>query len=145
MGKFGDDLYIFRGAQPDGVGYLSLRNQLSVRTVINLRKFHDESEIVERMGMKSFSFPMTVFREIPREKIHEILDIMKNPSNFPVFVHCLQGHDRTGAICACYRIREDGWTLEEAREEMISYGFNRLWEEMKDSIEAFAKGGCRNE
>ena len=40
----------------------------------------------------------------------------------PVFVHCMKGQDRTGVVIAAYRIRRQGWTFDQAYQEMLSYG-----------------------
>ncbi|MBO0722086.1 MAG: dual specificity protein phosphatase family protein, partial [Blastocatellia bacterium] len=42
--------------------------------------------------------------------------------NAPVFVHCRRGSDRTGVIIALYRIKQDGWTAEQAIKEANLYG-----------------------
>lgn len=46
-------------------------------------------------------------------------------SSAPVYVHCLRGKDRTGIVCAAYRMSQ-GWTLERAWDEAVSLGFHLL-------------------
>jgi protein-tyrosine phosphatase len=43
-----------------------------------------------------------------------------------VFVHCRYGDDRTGMMIAAYRMAVEGWTPEEARQEMEKFGFHPM-------------------
>jgi len=38
-------------------------------------------------------------------------------------VHCQRGADRTGTATAVYRICVEGWTREEAIDEMVNGGY----------------------
>lgn len=40
-------------------------------------------------------------------------------------VHCLHGEDRTGMVCAAYRIMVQGWSLDQAVNEMMIMGFHK--------------------
>jgi protein-tyrosine phosphatase len=42
-----------------------------------------------------------------------------------IFVHCRLGDDRTGMMVAAYRMAEEGWTADEAMNEMRSFGFTK--------------------
>jgi tyrosine-protein phosphatase SIW14 len=65
------------------------------------------------------------------ESVKTFLDIMKNPDNYPVLVHCFAGKHRTGAYCAIYRMEMEGWTNEQAIDEMMANGYDLL-DEHKD-------------
>lgn len=41
------------------------------------------------------------------------------------YLHCLHGKDRTGFICAAYRMEVMGWTFKEAVKEMFDLGFHK--------------------
>ena len=60
------------------------------------------------------------------------LKALKETQNHPVFVHCLHGSDRTGVMCAVYRIFFEGWTKNEAIREMTEggYGFHPIWKNL---------------
>ena len=62
---------------------------------------------------------------------------MGDPGRLPVFVHCRQGADRTGMMCAMYRIVVCGWTKPEAIDEMKNGGFdfNPVWDNLVSFIE----------
>ncbi|HYT08985.1 MAG TPA: hypothetical protein VEL77_15175 [Rugosimonospora sp.] len=59
----------------------------------------------------------------------------------PVFVHCLHGSDRTGTLCACWRIHHDGWDFEDAMEEAFTalglQGMHEFW--MAAAVAEFAE------
>jgi protein tyrosine/serine phosphatase len=61
--------------------------------------------------------------------VHEFVDIMADPRNHPVLVHCFAGIHRSGAYCAVYRMEFEGWTNEEALAELKSLGYAHLDEE----------------
>ena len=51
------------------------------------------------------------------------LKIVTDKDRIPVFVHCHRGAERTGVMCAAYRVVVQGWTKEEAIAEMTEGGF----------------------
>jgi hypothetical protein len=55
--------------------------------------------------------------------IAKFLTILRDHPDKKVFVHCRYGVDRTGMMVAAYRISQ-GWTAEESRHEMESFGFS---------------------
>jgi len=66
----------------------------------------------------------------PEDKeIIRFLQIVTDESNHPVFVHCQRGADRTGTMCAIYRIIVQGWGKQQAIEEMTKggFGFNKFY------------------
>ena len=71
---------------------------------------------------------------------HEVvrfLQIITNPKSQPVLVHCEHGSDRTGAMCAIYRIAAEGWTEKEAIKEMKEggYGFHKVFFNLEHYIQ----------
>ena len=48
--------------------------------------------------------------------------IQENP-NKKIFAHCRLGDDRTGMMVAAYRMGLEGWTADEAMNEMRQFGF----------------------
>jgi protein tyrosine/serine phosphatase len=123
FGKISDSFY--RGAQPKGNDYTDLA-AMGIKTVINLTS-HDvdatEPGLVEKAGMKYFQIPMTT-RETPSiSKITEFLNIVLDPVNQPVYVHCVGGKHRTGVMTAVYRITQHGWNADQAFNEMKKFKF----------------------
>jgi protein tyrosine/serine phosphatase len=127
-----------RGAQPGKDGYATLK-QLGIRTVIDLRTTESERADVERVGMKAIAMPIKMTRDGLTEKVNQVVALMADPANQPVFVHCRHGQDRTGIVVAAFRMKEQGWSLKEAETEMQSFGFNDVWVNFKKFIRSYAQ------
>jgi tyrosine-protein phosphatase SIW14 len=122
-GKLNDNYY--RGGQPKREDYVRLA-ALGIKTVVDLRQSgpDEEQTLVENTGMKFYSIPMTASRPPSEITIHQFLQVVNDPANQPVFVHCEDGHIRTGVMTAVYRITHDGWTADQAYAEMKKYHFH---------------------
>jgi tyrosine-protein phosphatase SIW14 len=121
------DNRLYRGAQPSEEGFESLA-RLGIKTVVDLRETSERSDweqsLVEKSGMKYVAFPIGGLAAPSDTQIHQILSIINDPSQGPVFVHCQRGKDRTGAVVACYRIQHDGWTNAKALKEARNLGMS---------------------
>lgn len=132
------DEHIYRGGQPTVEGLKSLA-KLGVKTVIDLRASEqlDEKKQVEALGMKYLHFSMPALSAPPDERVAEVLKVLEDPTastNWPVFIHCMRGKDRTGLIVACYRIKHQGWDNQKALEEAKQHGLSRLEWRMQQYI-----------
>ena len=78
----------------------------------NFAKQHGITFIYLRMGVPT------------PEQVTTFLEIVNNPANQPVLVHCWHGTIRTGVLVAIYRIKEQAWPLQKALDEMASFGFD---------------------
>ncbi len=126
--KISDDLY--RGAQPKAEGMLQLV-EMGIKTVVNLRSSHSDLDELEGTELDYVEIPMMAWR--PKEAhVVEFLQIMTDPERLPVFVHCLHGADRTGTLVAAYRVIIEGWTKDDAIEEMKKggFGFHTVWQNL---------------
>ncbi|HYG79923.1 MAG TPA: tyrosine-protein phosphatase [Pyrinomonadaceae bacterium] len=123
FGKINDNYY--RGGQPDADGFARLK-QLGIKTVIDLRKDSrpEAPEQARGLGMQYFNIPMKPSRAATPEQVDYFLKLVNDPANWPVYVHCKGGRHRTGALTAVYRITHDGWTADQAWDEMKRYDFN---------------------
>ncbi|NIO81050.1 MAG: hypothetical protein GTN53_10610 [Candidatus Aminicenantes bacterium] len=133
--KVSDTLY--RGAQPRKQGFEELK-KLGIKTVVNLRGSSRERILVEEAGLKYYQIPM--FAAFPKKKkFARFLEIVSDPSNHPVFVHCKHGADRTGAAVAIYRIKIQNWNVEESINEMVygGYNFHRIYSNLKKFVRKF--------
>jgi protein tyrosine/serine phosphatase len=126
FGKISDSYY--RGAQPTARDFPALA-ALGIRTVLDLRLTGESSEQarVEQAGMKFYQIPMTTSDRPSDAAVSQFLDIVNNPANQPVFVHCQEGRHRTGVMTAIYRIATDGWTADRAYAEMDRFNFESFF------------------
>lgn len=121
---------LYRSAQPSAEGMRNLE-RLGIKTVVNLRSFHsDRNELAgtklayEHLWMKAWH---------PEEKeVVQFLQIVLDEPRTPVLVHCQHGADRTGTLCAAYRIVVQGWSKDDAIREMTEggYGFHAIWDNL---------------
>lgn len=67
----------------------------------------------------------------------QALVILTDPRGAPYLVHCNHGADRTGMTIALYRMAVQGWSREDAIEEMRrgGYGFHEVWKEIVTFLE----------
>lgn len=123
--KVSDTLY--RGAQPTAEGVRQLK-AMGIKTIVNLRAMHSDRDEIGDVEIGYEHIPMKTWHP-EDEDVVRFLRIVSDPDNAPVFVHCQHGADRTGTMCAVYRIAVQGWTRQDAIEEMVEagYGFHRIW------------------
>ncbi len=132
---------LYRGAQPDAAGVAGL-DRAGIRSVVDLRQGSEvrpgERTDATGFGMTYTNVPMAGFGRPSAEEIERVLALIRTLPP-PVFVHCRHGCDRTGAVIACYRIRHDGWSLEQAMDEARVHGMSRLEVGMETYIRDFAR------
>jgi len=140
----------FRGGQPDRAGLHWLKES-GVRTIINLRLGGDEERTeVERAGMnyvhipislvtKPFGLPLNPWKRLPDHAIETFLRVLADASNYPVFVHCRRGADRTGAMVAFYRIAIQRWDAEAAYREARERGLSRWFRGVRKQVYEFGQ------
>ena len=116
--KVSDTLY--RGAQPDPKGLYELVS-MGIRTVINARSEDYDSAGLAATKINYMHLPMSAFNAHDREVI-AFLRIVTDKSTGPVFLHCQHGSDRTGLLCAMYRIAVQDWSKAQAIAEMTQGG-----------------------
>jgi len=133
--------HILRGGQPSDDGFKSLARR-GVKTVVDLRWVdeHDisrEKRTVEDDGMRFISVPMKGLSAPNQEQVSKVLSVLEDGDNWPVFIHCRRGSDRTGTVLACYRISHDHWENRKALEEAKAYGISVFERAMRSYIEHF--------
>ena len=129
---------ILRGGAPDAQGVEWLRAR-GVRTVVNLRHYHGESEgeLVRAAGMRYEWIPLESTDAPEDAQVDRFLAIVSDPASHPVYVHCLHGVDRTGAMIAAYRIRQQGWTNHDALAEMEHFGAHGILHDLRHFVDRF--------
>jgi len=121
------DEHVYRGAQPttEGLRYLA---KIGVKTVLDLReegeRSSEEAQLVTSLGMQYVNVPMTALTPPTQGEITRILTLLEDTTTGAVFVHCMRGADRTGAVIAAYRIDHDHWDNSRALKEAMSFGMS---------------------
>ena len=131
--KVTEDLY--RGAQPTAGGMAALQ-AMGIRTVVNLRARHSDADEIGALNLRRIEIPTDTW-SLDEASVIRFLQIVTKTNSAPFFVHCQHGADRTGTMCAVYRIVIQGWTKDEAIREMTEggYGYHEVWENLIDLIQ----------
>lgn len=133
-----------RAAQPTEFGLNHLVKRHGVKTVVSLQLWdwrlksgladwgdpdgEKESDYVNGLGANYVQWPMGDEKYWPWltpwqfERFFELLD---DPRNWPVAVHCMGGRHRTGTLSALFRLEYDRWPIEKALAEMYSFDFGQ--------------------
>jgi tyrosine-protein phosphatase SIW14 len=127
------DEHVYRGAQPHGEGFAGLA-KIGIKTVIDLRGERSEESAVQRAGMRYVRLAWSGFKAPSDSEIATVLAMLNDHSDWPVFVHCKRGADRTGTAIACYRITHNHWSNEKALDEAKSFGMSSLQVAMRHYI-----------
>lgn len=136
---------LYRSAQPEPEGMHNLK-QKGIKTIVNLRSFSSDRDELRGTGLGYEHLFMKAWHP-ERKEVVEFLRIVSDPKRKPVLVHCLHGADRTGTMCAVYRVAVQGWTKQQAIREMTDggYGFHAVWQNLPEWIEELDVEAIRKE
>jgi tyrosine-protein phosphatase SIW14 len=116
---------LIRGGQPSERGIRALRDDLGIRTIVNLnhKTCESEAKLAARMGLAYLPLHDNAFTEAgDRERYLAFLKTVRAQGrNAPIYVHCRTGSDRVGMAVAIYRIVECGWDASRALAELRRY------------------------
>jgi tyrosine-protein phosphatase SIW14 len=114
------DEKMFRASQPDRKGFEEAI-KFGIKNVLNLRDNHSDDYETKGLKIKLYRVEMEA-DDILDEDLITALKIIKN-SDGPILIHCWHGSDRTGLLCAMYRIIFQNWSKKEATDELVNGGF----------------------
>ncbi len=138
-----EDGRVYRAGQMTADGFTDAIRRYHIRTVVNVQdEFPDpdldrtfwwpgtvkERALCESLGVRYVHLkPDLVSRRLVPlcrpSVIEDFLAVMDDPDNYPVLIHCHAGLHRTGVLAAVYRMEYQGWTPEQAWQEMRAHGF----------------------
>jgi protein tyrosine/serine phosphatase len=136
---------LYRSAQPSREGFMLLDSRASlasgdppIKTIVSLRATGDDSDFVAKSSALRFEEISFKTWHPEDEDVIKFLRLVTTPALQPVLVHCRHGSDRTGMMVAIYRIVIDGWTKEQAIDEMAhgDFGFHPIWQNLLRYITA---------
>lgn len=99
-----------------------------IRTLVDLRSEETEpghgketeAQWAVRNGLLYFN--LSVVRFSWEVWAANLIKLATTPKCQPVLVHCHHGRTRTNILIAIYRITQQGWTPQQAYEEMLAFG-----------------------
>ncbi|MGH7134748.1 MAG: fused DSP-PTPase phosphatase/NAD kinase-like protein, partial [Pirellulales bacterium] len=132
----------YRVAQPSEYGMSYLVKTVGVKTVLSVQLYDfrlrrglvsfgppdgcRESEYVRQLGAAAVQWPMGVEKSWPwltPWQFEQFFQLLDDPQNWPVAVHCQGGRHRTGTLAALFRLEYDRWDPDRALTEMYSFDF----------------------
>lgn len=122
---------LYRSAQPDAEGFAQAA-ALGITAVLSLRQTVQDEPLAQGAGLALTRIPMKS-RHVAEKNGAKVVAALRalalGMDGGPVLVHCHHGADRTGLICALYRVLYEGWSRQQAIDEMIEggYGFHPIW------------------
>lgn len=136
---------LYRSAQPTREGFIYLntlptlvQTNRPIKTILSLRDANDDFKFNpadSTLVLKQIRFNTW---DAEDEDVITFLRIVSNSELQPVLVHCKHGSDRTGMMVAIYRIAYQGWSKQQAIDEMLhgGYGFHPMWQNLVRYINA---------
>ena len=118
--------WLYRSAQPDAEGFKNIE-AMGIKTVINLRDTNSDPKAALGTKLVLLNPGITTWSFTDDDIIKALCAVTH--AQRPVLVHCRHGADRTGLIIALIRIIDEGWSVEDAKKEMLEggYGFHSIW------------------
>jgi tyrosine-protein phosphatase SIW14 len=122
---------LYRSSQPSTcqIEHLAKPDTIGLRTIVIVRegtsrRVPNEMEFARELGLNVLHIPIESRKPVPDDQVAEFFACVDDPEMRPVLVHCSAGRHRTGYLCALYRIERQGWTVQRALDEMLSFGFD---------------------
>ena len=117
-------------------GHVELLKSLGIATVISFRAFHSDRRVLTDAAIELHRIPMHTWRIRDKDVIEALRLISEGERTGAVLIHCLHGADRTGLVSAMYRMIHQGWTRDEALDELQNggYGFHSIWKNIPNYI-----------
>jgi tyrosine-protein phosphatase SIW14 len=131
---------LYRSGQMSLAGLKQVIFDHGIRTVISLRDAAVPGEPPPDRKEEKYCREMEIgyYRLPPREwwapsgpapvedNVRKFREVLANPDNYPVLVHCFAGIHRTGAYVAIFRMEHEHWSNAEALAEMKRWGYYNL-------------------
>ena len=134
---------IYRTAQPSPLLLSWAQRRHGIRSIVNLRGRTPgyESAFAAEHGLRIFHLRLSASRPPSPEQVERFLEIVRDPDNQPVLVHCRAGVDRTGYMIGLYRTEALGWSPQRALHEMNRF---RQFEWLNGLPQPVVRDGARS-
>ena len=120
---------LYRSGQPTAEQFAAVIKQYGIRTVLNLRNpdkeanYVDDAPLAQPYGARVVRLPISSTTPLSAEELSSLRALYGDPRDYPILVHCEQGHARTGVAVAIWRIERQGWDPAKAVQDIIASGY----------------------
>ena len=84
-------------------------------------RFRREMEYCRGKGINVVRIPVPLGTTVKTPRVREFLDVMAEPKNHPVLVHCSEGVRRTGMMVAAYQESVLGYDDDRAKDAILGF------------------------
>ncbi len=120
---------LYRGGQPSPAALETLIQRYSLRTVINVRGccypeewYIAEAETCQRLGVHLEDITFSAMHLPSRDEVRELIEVLDR-TEYPAFIHCRQGSDRTGVAAMIAVLLQENQPYTAARGQLgLRYG-----------------------
>ena len=128
---------LYRGGQPTREGFGKLA-AMGIKIVVDTGRSKQDEELMGHLGLRYVVLPW--YCPFPKDKVFaEFLKVVKENPDKKIFVHCRLGEDRTGMMIASYRMALQGWSADEALDEMHEFGYRGVHHLMCPGLAEYEK------
>jgi tyrosine-protein phosphatase SIW14 len=137
---------MYRSGEMTAEGFRDAAAHLHLRTIINLQDEYEdpdipldylgtgtvkESVLCRQLGVRYVYLPPDLISRklVPAHRpktIDRFLELLDDPSVYPVLIHCRAGLHRTGVMAAVYRMEYENYSRDDALREMKEHGFGEF-------------------
>ncbi len=135
---------LYRSGQMSLAGLKRVVHDYGIKTVVTLRAPNapgapppdlKEEEYCHAQEINHVRIPQLEWWAVDgpapvEEGVQMFREVMDDPANYPVLIHCFAGVHRTGAYCAVYRMEYEKWGNAAAIAELKAQGYDNLEEEL---------------
>lgn len=127
---------VYRSAWVDSDVFEELVPKYGIKTVVNLcypgemgNRDAAQREAVARGGanLVELPFPPNNTWDSNYPSVAEMERILDDPANYPIWIHCQHGRERTVKALAMYDIRERHLTAKDSLQSMPLFGMPHPW------------------
>ncbi|MEN8511385.1 protein-tyrosine-phosphatase [Burkholderia sp. MS455] len=110
--------------------------KLGIRKVISFRAFHADDSILAGTQITMQRIRINTWYIRDEDMVAALKALRTADQDGPVLIHCQHGADRTGLVSALYRMVYQGWTREQALDELQhgGYGFHPIWQNITNYL-----------
>ncbi|VAX39012.1 hypothetical protein MNBD_PLANCTO02-715 [hydrothermal vent metagenome] len=121
---------MYRSAWVEPETFSELIERFQIRTVVNLcnpgemgeERWEKQRAAVTNAGAKLMELPMPTTVNANDPLVAKHIELLNNPDNYPMLVHCQHGVTRTAKFIAIYDIIYQGKTAKESLDAQPLFG-----------------------
>jgi len=125
------DAGVYRGRPPRSPAEFERLRSAGVKTILDLQIVVPqvslrEERLAAEYGITYRHYPVSPFPG-GTDEIEGAYRLLLRKQDYPIYIHCYQGRDRTGLLVGLYRVRCQGWQPKDAYDEMTRSGMHEAF------------------